>query len=680
MSPPTTFRRSLITNIVALLLVLGITITALQYFSARRVVRKLSGALTNSTLAQTEDGLSQFFAPVDASLELAVRWGRDYHLVQFPIEQVFSLYAPFLDQVGYISSALLANESGREIMVLRREDGTWYVREIDPSRESVQRVLTYDNREKLLTDRLVEIEYSPTGRPWFQGAMAHLDEAPPGSASGAIFWTQPYEFFTTKQPGITAAKAFVAGGETWVVAFDVLLMDISAFTTSVEVSANGMVIVTDETQHIVGLPRSPRFENISQRSEALLKFPDEIGLPVINDALASVDDDGPSDTDGLLHTGAFRFQSDDEPWWGEVSTFDLGNRELFIAVLLPEKDLLGGLMTERLTVASILLLVLVLAVMRARWLGSRYAQPVEQLAIASDRISRLTLDEPVEIQSHVQEINHLVQATERMRESLQNLLKLERDLQTARQIQQATFPEYLPRLEATQLAAFSEPADETGGDSYDLIGLTGEHTIATGVVESSHADSVLLFLADATGHGVGPALSVTQVRSMVRMGARLGTPLDELAEHLNDQLCQDLSAGRFVTMWLGHYTASTGELWTLSAGQGPLLLYRARTGEIEEVEVDTTPLGIVHPLPELKKHVLKLEPGDVFSVLSDGIYEAAAEDNSMFGRPAVEASMMKNARGTANEILNAVRDDCAQFMGACPARDDRTGIIIKRTR
>ncbi|MFT5422376.1 MAG: serine phosphatase RsbU (regulator of sigma subunit) [Phycisphaerales bacterium] len=675
----TTFRRSLITNIVVLLMLLGGAITALQYYSSKRVVRGLSGELTSSTLSQTEDGLRQFFAPVDASLELAVRWGREHHLVNFPIEQVFSLYAPFLDQVGYISSALLADETGREIMVLRREDGTWYVREIDPTRDGVQRVMTYDNQEQLLTDRLVEIDYSPTSRPWFVGAMEQLDAAPPGSTSGEIFWTEPYEFFTTREPGITASKAFVAGGKSWVVAFDVLLMDISAFTTTIEVSANGMVIVTDEKQQVVGLPRNPRFEKINERSEALLKFPEDIGLPVINDALICLQEEGATDPEGLPQTGAFRFYSDGEAWWSQVAPFDLGNRSLFIAVLLPESDLLGGLLTERFTVIGILLVVLTLAVMRARWLGSRFAEPVEQLAIASDRISRLTLDESVQIESHVKEIHHLVGATERMRESLQNLLKLERDLQTARQIQQATFPEFLPKLEATQLAAYSEPADETGGDSYDLIGLNGGRLPESGADEETKADSVLLLLADATGHGVGPALSVTQVRSMVRMGARVGTPLDELAEHMNEQLCEDLSQGRFVTMWLGHYTAATGELWSLSAGQGPLLLYRARTGEFEEVGVDTTPLGIMRPLPELKKRVLKLEPGDVFAVLSDGVYEAVGEANSMFGQEAVERSIKTHARGDASQILDAIRTDCAVFTGGRPARDDHTGIIIKRT-
>ena len=87
-------------------------------------------------------------------------------------------------------------------------------------------------------------------------------------------------------------------------------------------------------------------------------------------------------------------------------------------------------------------------------------------------------------------------------------MRLERDLQIARQIQQGTFPDALPAIGGFDLVAWSEPADETGGDTYDVIGRS--------------AGSVLFLLADATGHGIGPALSVTQVRAMLRNGPRSG--------------------------------------------------------------------------------------------------------------------------------------------------------------
>ena len=99
--------------------------------------------------------------------------------------------------------------------------------------------------------------------------------------------------------------------------------------------------------------------------------------------------------------------------------------------------------------------------------------------------------------------------------------KLQRDLQLARQIQQSTVPTLLPRLAGFGLAAWSEPAEETGGDAFDVIGFRTGHATAG----DDEADRALLLLADATGHGIGPALAVTQLRAMLRMAARLGADL-----------------------------------------------------------------------------------------------------------------------------------------------------------
>ncbi|HVZ94423.1 MAG TPA: GAF domain-containing protein, partial [Phycisphaerales bacterium] len=111
--------------------------------------------------------------------------------------------------------------------------------------------------------------------------------------------------------------------------------------------------------------------------------------------------------------------------------------------------------------------------------------------------------------------------------------KLEADLQVAKRIQQASLPASLPAIPGYSIAADTLPADETGGDAFDVIDLRKWKG------ENAHADA-MIFLADATGHGIGPALSITQAASMVRMGCRIGASLDEIALHVNNQLCTDL--------------------------------------------------------------------------------------------------------------------------------------------
>ncbi|MHC4990962.1 MAG: PP2C family protein-serine/threonine phosphatase, partial [Planctomycetota bacterium] len=207
--------------------------------------------------------------------------------------------------------------------------------------------------------------------------------------------------------------------------------------------------------------------------------------------------------------------------------------------------------------------------------------------------------------------------------------KLERDLTVARQIQQRTFPRELPDLPGFELDAWSEPAEETGGDAFDVIPCPDEGAVV------NDAAIALLILADATGHGIGPALSVTQVRSMMRMAARLAAGsnrgLQRIARDINNQLCEDLPEGRFITAWLGMLDVETSTITSGSAGQAPILHFSASRGEFEQLDADAVPFGVTTDLDIDHHDPVVLEPGDIFAVISDGVFEALDPSMSQFG-------------------------------------------------
>ncbi len=132
-----------------------------------------------------------------------------------------------------------------------------------------------------------------------------------------------------------------------------------------------------------------------------------------------------------------------------------------------------------------------------------------------------------------------IQRTRNVEDRLRNA-KLEEDLSLARDIQMNLLPDSVPACPGYDLAVFSRPAEETGGDIYDLIP----------VERDGELSDLMILLADATGHGIGAAISVTQVRAMLRIGARIGVDLDDLCLHLNNQLVADLPAAKMVTAFL----------------------------------------------------------------------------------------------------------------------------------
>jgi phosphoserine phosphatase len=251
--------------------------------------------------------------------------------------------------------------------------------------------------------------------------------------------------------------------------------------------------------------------------------------------------------------------------------------------------------------------------------------------------------------------------------------KLERDLELAREIQQGGFPAELPALANVEIAVWNQPAEQTGGDTYDVIERE-RHP------DGIRARRVVLLMADATGHGIGPALSVTQLRAMVRMAVRLGADLSQIIEFANRELCADLPSGRFITAWLGEIDSQSSELTSLSAGQAPLLHFRAASDDFEIFEASVVPLGVIDPLDSQLPPRLLLREGDVFAVISDGIFEATSRSGEPFGQERVQQCLRESREAGANNMIDHLRRQLDEFTGNSTLLDDRTAIIIARRR
>ncbi|MBX3354940.1 MAG: SpoIIE family protein phosphatase [Phycisphaeraceae bacterium] len=252
--------------------------------------------------------------------------------------------------------------------------------------------------------------------------------------------------------------------------------------------------------------------------------------------------------------------------------------------------------------------------------------------------------------------------------------RMERDLLVARTIQQQTFPSDLPTISGFDIAATSVPADQCGGDAYDVLALrSGE------VARPDEApDAVQLLLADATGHGIGAALSSMQTRGMVRLGVRLGQSLARIAEETNGQLCEDLPGGRFVTAWLARIEPATGAVESFSAGQGPLLIYRRAADTFEVLATDGPPFGVFEWDDPVTVTSLTLDSGDMVLALTDGFYEAESPEGRQFGQEGVEAIVRSMANSSADALLRAIGDAVLEHTHHGPPADDRTGIILIR--
>jgi phosphoserine phosphatase len=250
-----------------------------------------------------------------------------------------------------------------------------------------------------------------------------------------------------------------------------------------------------------------------------------------------------------------------------------------------------------------------------------------------------------------------------MTEELMQAEKMRQQLQTAREVQMSTLPAVMPVLEGYDLYGSFRPAELTGGDTFDLA-LTGQ--------------GLLIVLGDATGHGIGPALSVTQMHAMLRMALRLGADLDRAYQQVNNQLAEQLPADRFITAFVGLLDPQAHRLRFHSGGQAPIFCYRAASGRFDEFKPTSFPLAAMPLERSLAPLTLQLEPGDLLALISDGIYECENARGEPFGAARVCSLIAAHDQQPVAELGAALFAAVSEFGGRAPQADDMTVVLVKR--
>jgi len=251
---------------------------------------------------------------------------------------------------------------------------------------------------------------------------------------------------------------------------------------------------------------------------------------------------------------------------------------------------------------------------------------------------------------------------------LADRVTMKRDLEIARDIQRWLVPQTAPRVPGVDLAFSSRPANTVGGDYYDAFLLN-----PTAPPDSQR---LLLAVADVAGKSVPAALLMATFQASLRTAAVTAPPLPELVASLNEYACaHSQGGGRFTTAFLADFHPASRELTYILAGHNAPILRRA-SGELERLEVGDLPLGI-KPDTRFPSGTVKMGPGDLLVVFTDGAVEAINEREQEFGEPRVlemvRATSMESAATTLTRLSSAI----AAFVGSTRQHDDITWLIMR---
>ena len=242
--------------------------------------------------------------------------------------------------------------------------------------------------------------------------------------------------------------------------------------------------------------------------------------------------------------------------------------------------------------------------------------------------------------------------------------RLERDLQIARQIQRGLLPSSSPQLQGYEIAGWSQPAEQTGGDYYDWLVLPNGRIGIT--------------LADVTGHGIGPALVTANCHAYVHSMLPGADELGHVMQSINELLVADLPTNLFVTLAMGSIDMAQNQLHLLSAGHGPLLVYRAHERQLLEFRAHGIPLGLAASTPYGPAQKIDLHPGDMIILLTDGFYEWVNAAGDQFGLDRLRDSILTHADLKSDAFIQALYNDVTSFAPNTPQQDDLTALVLKR--
>ncbi len=243
--------------------------------------------------------------------------------------------------------------------------------------------------------------------------------------------------------------------------------------------------------------------------------------------------------------------------------------------------------------------------------------------------------------------------------------KMARALEIAREIQQGLLPESDPEIPGYDVAGFSQPADETGGDIYDFIPLPDGRL---GIV-----------VADATGHGIGPALVVAQTRAMLRaLGSGPGD-VGRVLERVNDLLAADIGDGRFVTCVFAALDSRASTLTFSSAGHGPILAYHRAEDRFDQHSATGVPLGAFPGMSFSDSVTCRLTEGDFVVLLTDGLFEAPSPSGQLFGIERVMGILRECRDEPARGTIQRLREEVVAYGEGEPQADDLTAVMLRKT-
>jgi phosphoserine phosphatase RsbU/P len=252
-----------------------------------------------------------------------------------------------------------------------------------------------------------------------------------------------------------------------------------------------------------------------------------------------------------------------------------------------------------------------------------------------------------------------------MEEALQNE-RYKEELKIAKTVQKSLLPQVLEEFADFEIAAFSESADEVGGDYYDTLRI------------NDHEAS--LIIADVSGKGTTAAFHMSQMKGIFHSLAQDCIQPNEFMIRANQALVYCLERGSFISATFFILNAKTKMISYARAGHCPVLYYKAADDSLEYFKDKGIALGMVRNKSYsnfIKSNDFSYASGDIMVLYTDGITEAKDAKNDEFGYDRLSEVVREVKHLSPKQIQDHLISKLYEFTGTENINDDYTTMIVK---
>ncbi len=252
-----------------------------------------------------------------------------------------------------------------------------------------------------------------------------------------------------------------------------------------------------------------------------------------------------------------------------------------------------------------------------------------------------------------------------MEEALQNE-RYKEELKIAKTVQKSLLPQLLEKDNDFNITAFSESADEVGGDYYDTLRIN-DHLVS-------------IIIADVSGKGTTAAFHMSQMKGIFHSLAQNDIDPSEFMVQANQALVHCLERGSFISATFFVINSQTKKVKYARAGHCPVLYYSSEKKSIDYFKDKGIALGMVRNKSYrtfIQTNEFEYKCGDVMVLYTDGITEAKDKKNEEFGYQRLLEVMRDVTQTSPQEMQDHLIRQLYAFSETENINDDYTTMIVK---